>query len=65
MSLILALTIISKKIIFLSLNRFDPNKKVELAVDAFAQLCARNPQKASDMQLVIAGDILYQLLLII
>jgi len=48
-------TIPSKKSIFLSLNRFDPNKKVEIAVDAFGLLCKKYPDKATNFQLVIAG----------
>eukprot|EP01118_Nematostelium_gracile_P006876 TRINITY_DN2221_c0_g1_i1.p1 TRINITY_DN2221_c0_g1~~TRINITY_DN2221_c0_g1_i1.p1 ORF type:complete len:455 (-),score=103.75 TRINITY_DN2221_c0_g1_i1:76-1440(-) len=49
------LAIPSKKTVFLSLNRFDPAKNVELAVNSFAELVKKNPKNSNDLQLVIAG----------
>jgi len=47
--------LLSNKTIFLSLNRFDPSKNIELAIDAFALLCTRNSEKLQNLQLVVAG----------
>jgi alpha-1,3/alpha-1,6-mannosyltransferase len=50
-----SLPIPKNKTVFLSLNRYDPSKKVEVAIDAFALLCRDSPEKLGQLQLVIAG----------
>lgn len=39
------------------MNRFDPQKKIELAIGSFIELCKKMPQKLKHLQLVIAGII--------
>jgi len=50
------LNIPSSKILFLSLNRFDPSKQVEIALNAFSRFLSQlKSERKADFQLVIAG----------
>ena len=55
MLLVFNADVLRRKHVLFSINRFDPAKRVETAVNAFAELCKRNPQSVQDCQLIIAG----------